>query len=87
MITYQHYGILILILLIAIIPNLNEKNKFKLNIATDGLLNKLVLLSIILFIMLENYVLGLLSVLLYFTILIETKKGSQTMEGFINYFK
>ena len=87
MITYQHYVILILILLIAIIPNLNEKNKFKLNIATDGFLNKLVLLSIILFIMLENYVLGLLSVLLYFTILIETKKGSQTMEGFINYFK
>ena len=87
MITYQHYGILILIFLITCIPHLNEKNKFRLNLVTDGLLNKLVILSIILFVMLENYVLGLLSVLLYFTILIETKKGSQTMEGFINYFK
>lgn len=87
MISYQQLGILILVLSIICIPHLNDKNKFRLNLATDGLLNKLVILSFILFVMLENYVLGLLSVLLYFTILIEIKKGSQTMEGFINYFK
>lgn len=87
MITYQQLGMLILLLLIIGVPHLNDKNKFRLNLVTDGLLNKLIILSIILFVMLENYVLGLLSVLLYFTTVNETKKGSQTMEGFINYFK
>lgn len=87
MISYQTLIILITVIIIISIPHLSEKNKFKLNLVTDGLANKLVILSIILFVTLENYVLGLLSILLYFTILLETQKGSQTMEGFINYFK
>lgn len=87
MISHQTLCILILLVIIISIPHLNEKNKFRLNLANDGLLNILVILSIIFFVMLENYTLGLLSILLYFTILLETKKGSQTMEGFINYFK
>ena len=87
MISYQTLVVLVLITIIVAIPYLDDKNKFRLNLATDGLLNKIVILSIIFFIILENYVIGLLCAILYFIILIETQKGSQTMEGFINYFK
>ena len=87
MISYQTLFILVLITIIMTIPHLDETNKFRLNLVTDGLLNKVVILSIIFFIILENYVIGLLCAILYFVILIETQKGSQTMEGFINYFK
>lgn len=87
MISYQILIILVLVTIIMTIPYLDEKNKFRLNLVTDGLLNKIVILSIIFFIILENYVIGLLCAILYFVILIETQKGSQTMEGFINYFK
>lgn len=87
MISYQTLFILVLITIIMTIPHLDETNKFRLNLATDGLLNKVVILSIIFFIILENYVIGLLCAILYFVILIETQKGSQTMEGFINYYK
>ena len=76
-----------LIILILGVPHLDEKNKFRLNLFTDGLLNKLVILSIIFFVLIENYVIGILCYILYFIILIETQKGNQTMEGFINYFK
>ena len=87
MISYQTLFILVLITIIMTIPHLDETNKFRLNLVTDGLLNKVVILSIIFFIILENYVIVLLCAILYFVILIETQKGSQTMEGFINYFK
>ena len=84
---YQSLIILVLIILILGVPYLDDKNKFRLNLVTDGLLNKLVILSIIFFVILENYAIGLLCSILYFVILIETQKGQQTMEGFINYFK
>ena len=87
MISYQTLLVLVLMIVIVAIPYLDDKNKFRLNLATDGLLNKVVILSIIFFIILENYIVGLLCAILYFVILIETQKGSQTMEGFINYFK
>ena len=85
----NHYqSIIILVLIILILSSiLDEKNKFRLNLFTDGLLNKLVILSIIFFVLIENYVIGILCYILYFIILIETQKGNQTMEGFINYFK
>ena len=67
---YQSLIILVLIILILGVPYLDDKNKFRLNLVTDGLLNKLVILSIIFFVILENYAIGLLCSILYFVILI-----------------
>jgi len=78
------YIIYILIsLLIAIIPNLNNNNKVQLSILINNTISKLLLLLFILFISLEDLPLGLLFIILYFTILLNK---TESIEGYKNYF-
>jgi hypothetical protein len=74
---------LLIILLIAIIPNLNNNNKVQLSILVNSNISKCLLLLFILFVSLENITLGLLVTILYFTILLNK---SESIEGFQNYF-
>ena len=77
------YKILCIVVAIFIVfyPYINEKNKFRLSLVTNGNLNKFIIFLLLLFIILENYLLGILLMILYF--IIETEK---TFEGFIDYF-
>ena len=74
---------LLIILLISIIPNLNNNNKVQLSILVNSNISKCLLLLFILFVSLENITLGLLVTILYFTILLNK---SESIEGFQNYF-
>jgi len=74
---------ILIILLIAIIPNLNNNNKVQLSILINNTISKLLLLLFILFISLEDLPLGLLFIILYFTILLNK---SESIEGYKNYF-
>jgi hypothetical protein len=73
----------LLILLIAFIPTLNRQHKTRLSILVNNNISKILILIVILFILLENYTLGLLLLILYFTILIYKL---DSIEGFQTYF-
>ena len=73
---------LVLILIIILIPYLNKKNKFRLSLLINGKLNTMFIFLFLLFIILENYLIGILLLLLYFVIDIEK---NDTIEGFTNY--
>ena len=75
---------ILLITFISFVPYLCDKNKFRLNLVTKGILNKLLIFIFLLFVILEEYVCGILLLILYFVIDIEKDK---TIEGYINYIK
>ena len=54
----------LLIILISIIPNLSNNNKTRLSILVDKNISKGLILLIILFVLLEDYTLGILSLIL-----------------------
>jgi hypothetical protein len=73
----------LLILLISFIPNLNRREKTRLSILVNNNISKILILLVILFLLLEDYTLGLLLLILYFTILIYKL---DSIEGFQTYF-
>ena len=73
----------ILVLIITFIPNLNKDNKVRLSILVNNRISRLLILALILFALLENYLLGLLLILLYITI---DLNKLETIEGFKDYF-
>jgi hypothetical protein len=79
--------VVLLIILIAILPNLSNKNKFKIKLAISGMINKLLVFTIIGLTTLESKVVGLLLLILVFSAynLNITKKNH--LEGFANYYK
>ena len=73
----------LLILLITFIPSFSDNNKTRLSILVDNHISKVLILLFILFVLLENYAIGILLLILYFTILMNKIDSS---EGFENYF-
>ena len=81
------YNILVLLMVffIALLPLTCQKTHFAISMLTEGYLNKLLLISIVFLIIMENYYIGLLSFILLLSILFIDPK--QVSEGFIPYFK
>ena len=78
---------LILIVLISILPNLSNKNKFKIKLAISGIINKMLLFAIVCLATLENKVIGLLLLILTFSALNLNISKRNHIEGFTNYYK
>ena len=78
---------IITILLIINIPMLRNKDKFRLNLLFDGVLNKILLGILLCIILFDNFMLGLLFMLLLLIINLEIKNTSKNIEGFSDYFK
>ena len=74
----------LLIILISIIPNLSNNNKTRLSILVDKNISKGLILLIILFVLLEDYTLGILSLILYFTILLNTINSVEDFQDYYN---
>ena len=74
---------LVLILLITFIPKLNRQNKVRLSILVNNNISRLLILALILFALMENYTLGILLLILYFTI---DLNKLETVEGFQDYY-
>ena len=81
------YNILVLVMVffISMLPMTCQKTHFSISMLTEGYLNKLLLISIVFLIIMENYYIGLLSFILLLSILFIDPK--QVSEGFIPYFK
>lgn len=78
---------IITILLIINIPMLRNKDKFRLNLLFDGVINKILLGVLLCILLFDNFMLGLLFMLLLLIINLEIKNTSKNIEGFSDYFK
>ena len=66
----------------------SNKNKFRIQMLFDGILNKIIVLFFIIVTMIENYQIGILLMLGFFTIYIQMKLDNpKIMEGFVDYFE
>ena len=72
----------ILVLLSGFMPKLSNKNKMRVKMLTSGVLNQIILLSIIVLLMYENITLGL-SVLLVFVSAVGLKVDKEVL---VEYF-
>ena len=76
----------VILLLVIIIKNISNKNKFRLKLLLDGNINRLLLFSFILFIVMESYQIGILLLILYFLVILNIENNKKVYEGFIDYF-
>jgi hypothetical protein len=76
---------IILILLISMINKISNKNKFRLKLVTDGILNKILIIGLIFILFADNFLLGMLSIILLHTIM--TFDINDIKEGFQCYCK
>ena len=74
----------LLILLITFIPNINNENKIRLSILVNNNLSKILILLITLFVLLENYTLGILLFILYFIILNYKLESIEEFQAYFN---
>ena len=75
---------LLLILIITFIPKLSKTNRVRLSILVSNKISRLLILALILFALMENYTLGILLLILYFTV---DLNKLETVEGFQDYYK
>jgi hypothetical protein len=78
---------IILILLISNIHLLRKKDKFRVNLLIDGVVNKILLGFLLLIILFENLLLGVLFMVLLLVLQSENTKKSEKIEGFYDYYK
>ena len=77
---------IVILFLIIIIESISNKNKFRLKLLLDGNINRILLFSFMLFIVMENYQLGILLLLLYFLVILSIENNKNIYEGFLEYF-
>ncbi len=78
---------IILILLISNVHLIRKKDKFRINLLIDGVVNKILLGFLLLIILFENFLLGLLFMVLLLILQSENIKKSEKIEGFYDYYK
>ena len=77
---------LILIIFILNIHNLSRKNKFRITLLVDGIINKVLLGILLCIILFENFLLGILFMIFLLLLNMENQK-KENIEGFSDYFK
>lgn len=60
-------------------------NKFRLNIINSNIYLRILMVLIIFFLTLENYLLGILAMILYF--LVTSANSKEINEGFMDYYR
>jgi hypothetical protein len=77
-----------IVILLCSVEALSNKNKFRLKLVFDGLINKVILLLITIVVLMESYQLGVLLILGFFVIYTGLQiNNTQVVEGFHNYFE
>ena len=78
---------IILILLISNIENLTKKNKFRITLLIDGILNKILLGFLLCIILFDNFLCGILFMILLLVLQMENMNNKHNIEGFEDYYK
>ena len=76
-----------IILVIANINKLTNKNKFRITLLVDGILNKILLGLLLCITLFENFLLGVLFMILLLILQMENMKNKENIEGFEDYYK
>jgi hypothetical protein len=84
MIKINNIVFIILIIILININFVNNDKKFKINLLVENNINKILLSICILFLVIEDVKLGVLSFLLFFILLQQKDKN---IEKFVNYYK
>jgi hypothetical protein len=84
--TLYYVTCILLILVIVNVKNLNNKNKFRITLLIDGILNKILLGFLLCIILFENFLLGVLFMLLLLTLQMENQNNKNNIEGFQTYY-
>ena len=77
---------LVILISVAVIPVLDNKNKFRLEMLTNGIINKFVILGIVFYITTIDVKVGILAFLLAFSLFFTGSTHTEITEGFKNYF-
>ena len=78
---------IILILLISNIHLIRKKDKFRINLLIDGVVNKILLGFLLLIFLFENFLVGMLFMVLLLILQSENIKKTEKIEGFYDYYK
>lgn len=84
--TLYYVTCILLILVIVNVKNLNNKNKFRITLLIDGILNKILLGFLLCIILFENFLLGVLFMLLLLTLQMQNQNNKNNIEGFQAYY-
>ena len=84
--TLYYVTCILLILVIVNVKNLNNKNKFRITLLIDGILNKILLGFLLCIILFENFLLGVLFMLLLLTLQMENQNNKNYIESFQTYY-
>lgn len=83
-----YYIISILLILVIInVRHLTNKNKFRITLLVDGILNKILLGLLLCVILFEDFLLGMLFMILLLILQMENLSNKQNIEGFEDYYK
>lgn len=77
---------LVILIAVALMPNLNNKNKFRIEMLTNGIINKFVILGLAFYITTIDVKVGILAFLLAFSLIYTGSTQNEITEGFKNYF-
>ena len=78
---------ILLILVIVNVRHLTNKNKFRITLLVDGILNKILLGLLLCVILFEDFLLGMLFMILLLILQMENISNKQNIEGFEDYYK
>ena len=78
---------IVLILIISNIHLIRKKDKFRINLLIDGVVNKILLGFLLLIFLFENFLLGMLFMVLLLILQSENIKKTENIEGFYDYYK
>tara|TARA_B100000282_G_C31574299_1_gene418095 strand:- start:222 stop:497 length:276 start_codon:yes stop_codon:yes gene_type:complete len=78
---------ILLILVIVNVRHLTNKNKFRITLLVDGILNKILLGLLLCVILFEDFLLGMLFMILLLILQMENLSNKQNIEGFEDYYK
>lgn len=79
--------ILFIAIVIVLYPKLDKKHKFRFNLLCNGILNSFLIILLIVLLTMKDPKIGILCLVLYFSILYQNKIDSDMYEGFISYYK
>lgn len=79
-------SVLVLLILISIIPVLDNKNKFRIEMLTNGVINKFIILGLAFYITTLDTKVGIFSFVLAFSLIYTGSTSVEITEGFKNYF-
>jgi hypothetical protein len=78
---------IILILVIINLKYLTKKNKFRITLLVDGILNKILLGILLCIILFEHFQLGVIFMILLLILQMENINNKNNIEGFKDYYK